>query len=277
MNFTLTKLAMFADTMTPVTVIAAALFWTLSSGPLSAAEIFPSLVIIALVQRPLFTILQAYSAITTATASLDRIQSFLLSEEASDPRQVVDFSGALESPGSAPFQIGDYAVQFSDAFIAFESSQETVLRNINLSIRRSKIIAAVGATGSGKSLLLRAILGDINVISGAIFVHTSLVAFCDQRAWLQNVSIRDNILGYRPMDIPWYNKIVHACLLTEDLQHFTEGDTYLAGSNGSNLSGGQKHRIVRYMSYYQPQNLTSIGTGKGSVCPRANYCARRYI
>ncbi len=236
---------MFADTMTPVIVIAAALFWTLSSTTLSATEVFPSLVIIALVQRPLFTLLQAYSGLTTATACMVRIQDFMLSEEVRDPRQVVNFSGASEGSDPIPFRNGDFAIQFSDAFIAFGDSHDAVLRHINICIRRSKIIAAVGATGSGKSLLLQAILGDVNLISGEIFVHANIMAYCGQTAWLQNISIRNNILGQRDMDTPWYNRIVDACLLNEDLQHFPEGDAYLVGNNGSNLSGGQKHRVVR--------------------------------
>ncbi len=56
--------------------------------------------------------------------------------------------------------------------------------------------------------------------------------------------MRANILGPREFDGPWYEAVLHACLLEDDLKALPGGDGCLLGSKGLVLSGGQKSRVV---------------------------------
>jgi len=68
------------------------------------------------------------------------------------------------------------------------------------------------------------------------------VAFCAQSPWLENLSIRDNILFGSPMDQQRYNQVLECCALKPDLGILEDGDETEIGARGVSLSGGQKAR-----------------------------------
>ena len=67
------------------------------------------------------------------------------------------------------------------------------LTNLNLNIPAGSLVAVVGAVGSGKSSLLSAILNEMHKTSGAAVVRGT-VAYASQQAWIQNHTLRGNIL-----------------------------------------------------------------------------------
>lgn len=70
------------------------------------------------------------------------------------------------------------------------------------------------------------------------------MAYCAQQSWLENRTIRHNIVGASPWDRKWYSAIRVACCLDPDLEQLEKGDQTRVGSKGVNLSGGQKQRVV---------------------------------
>lgn len=99
--------------------------------------------------------------------------------------------------------------------------------------------------GSGKSTLLKAILGEIENVSGTRQMRRGIkIAFCDQEPWLLDQSVKENIVGTVPFDQEWYERVIDACALAQDITGFAEGDETGVGSGGSALSGGQKSRVV---------------------------------
>lgn len=70
------------------------------------------------------------------------------------------------------------------------------------------------------------------------------VAYTSQDPWIQNMTLRDNILFGRPFDSVLYEKTIAACSLEQDLQILPAGDETEIGEKGINLSGGQKHRVA---------------------------------
>jgi ATP-binding cassette subfamily C (CFTR/MRP) protein 1 len=87
-------------------------------------------------------------------------------------------------------------------------------------------------------------------------VSSTEVAFCDQTPWLVNGTVQKNILGYSNFDGLWYNSVIHACGLEEDISNLPLGDQSLIGSKGIMLSGGQKQRIVRDLFHLRVKKLT---------------------
>ncbi|RKF61645.1 Multidrug resistance protein fer6 [Erysiphe neolycopersici] len=76
------------------------------------------------------------------------------------------------------------------------------LQNINLSIKRNELVAVIGGVGCGKSSLLAAIAGDMRKTKGDVEFGATR-AFCSQSAWIQNTTVRENILFGREMQKEW--------------------------------------------------------------------------
>lgn len=101
-----------------------------------------------------------------------------------------------------------------------------------------------GPVGSGKTALLESIMGETTLRGGRMTVKTSRIAYCSQKAWVLNDTIRKNIAGDDEVDAKWYEFVLQTCCLKEDLQRIPHGDMFTCGSDGVALSGGQKQRIV---------------------------------
>ena len=62
-----------------------------------------------------------------------------------------------------------------------------------------------------------------------------------QHSWLQNGSIRDNILFDLPFNEARYNKVVKSCALDKDFEYLVDGDLTEIGEEGITLSGGKNN------------------------------------
>ncbi len=168
-------------------------------------------------------------------------------------------------------------ISFDNASIAWPSDEEKetddlryVLRNINVSFPENELSVVSGKTGTGKSLLLAAILGEVDLLSGKIniprppltrdrhddlankgnWIIPSAVAFVAQIPWIENASIKDNILFGLPYDEYRYQKVIEVCALKKDLEMLTDGESTEIGANGINLSGGQRWRVTFARALY---------------------------
>lgn len=249
---------MFAYAITPVIVIAGALFWTTFDGRLNAVETFTALAFILLIQVPLIVLLRAYANFAATLASFQRIQSYLLQNEAQDSRVQIDDESTEDSEslekaakiGEAGLRLTpsreDIVIKFSNATLSHDAGARQVLKQSNFFVTRCQVTMVAGPVGAGKTTLLQAILGEVAPTHGSVYVEKGIIAYCGQVPWLRNMSIRDNITGGSrdSFDSVWYREVVNGCLLAGDLGRLPGGDQYRVGSGGVNLSGGQKHRVV---------------------------------
>jgi len=111
------------------------------------------------------------------------------------------------------------------------------------------LVAVVGQVGCGKSTLLSAILGETEKLHGSVFVEGS-VAYVSQQAWIQNATVRENILFSRAFDSARYERVIDTCALRQDLEILPAGDATEIGERGINLSGGQKQRVSLARAVY---------------------------
>ncbi|KAF9879602.1 ABC multidrug transporter [Colletotrichum karsti] len=281
-----------AEQMTPVVIIAAAVFWTRSEQGLSIAEAFTALSIIVLVSGPLMKLIMSIIQLMGAFGCFMRIQSFLLLDELEDQRQILSKSekASLDSvhprpslhgsdtqpltPRSAEvlasgvielqslktkdrpvsIEAGRPLVTIQDANFSLKDGTE-ILRNTSFTLRAGTISMVVGKVGSGKSSLLKAILGELSISSGTVTLYTSSVAFCDQSPWLRNVSVKDNVTGQVPYDATWFSAVVRACALDQDISLFPKAENTLVGTGGITLSGGQKQRVALARAVYSRKKL----------------------
>jgi ATP-binding cassette subfamily C (CFTR/MRP) protein 1 len=130
------------------------------------------------------------------------------------------------------------------ACVSQEKEDNEVLHNITANMPAEALTVIVGPVASGKSTLLKGILGEVYNTAGTVWVLSRTAAFCDQTAWLRNASVQQNILGYSLWDADWYAAVVKACALEQDLARLPQGDQTVVGSEGIALSGGQIQRVV---------------------------------
>uniref|UniRef100_A0A8C7CDD3 Uncharacterized protein n=1 Tax=Oncorhynchus kisutch TaxID=8019 RepID=A0A8C7CDD3_ONCKI len=121
-------------------------------------------------------------------------------------------------------------------------------------IQPGKLVAVVGVVGSGKSSLISAMLGEMHSSKGFINVQGS-VAFVPQQAWIQNATLRDNILFGYPLEDSRFQATLEACALGPDLELLPGGDQTEIGEKGINLSGGQKQRVSLARAAYSQADV----------------------
>lgn len=80
-------------------------------------------------------------------------------------------------------------------------------------------------------------------------------AYVAQTSWIQNATIRENILFGSPMNNERYRDVVRVCSLEKDLEILEHGDQTEIGERGINLSGGQKQRIQLARAVYQDRDI----------------------
>ncbi|ORY35691.1 P-loop containing nucleoside triphosphate hydrolase protein [Naematelia encephala] len=144
------------------------------------------------------------------------------------------------------------------------------LKNIDLSIPRGSLTAIVGPIGSGKSSLLQGLMGEMRRYEGKV-IFSGSTALCTQTPWIQNATIRENILFGQPWNEERYWAAVRDSCLESDLELLTNGDSEEIGERGINLSGGQKQRVGIARALYfdadvialdDPLSALDAGVGK---------------
>ncbi|KAF9294921.1 hypothetical protein BGZ88_003089 [Linnemannia elongata] len=144
------------------------------------------------------------------------------------------------------------------------------LKNITVDFPVGQLSLVVGPTGSGKSALLLALLGELEKLEGHMYLprldypsdHTvarsrrhhrtvgSGIAYVSQTAWLQNTTIRANILFGKDFDQDRYDAVIEGCALVTDFEILESGDKTEIGEQGITLSGGQKQRVSLARAIY---------------------------
>jgi ATP-binding cassette subfamily C (CFTR/MRP) protein 1 len=108
-----------------------------------------------------------------------------------------------------------------------------------------------------QSSLLHAMLGAMDITEGSINKRSDgmTIAYVAQQAWIQNITLKENILFDQPYVRRDYKRTIEACALQPDLDMLTSGDSTEIGENGINLSGGQKQRVSIARAVYANTEL----------------------
>ena len=145
-----------------------------------------------------------------------------------------------------------------------QSKSATVFRNLNLEIRPHEFVAVIGKVGSGKTSLLKSILGGLFYEGGSISKN-GRVAYIPQESFLINGLLRDNILFGSEYNEEHYKNIIKSCELLPDIRILPGGDMTEIGERGINLSGGQKQRIAIARALYAGADIFLIDDSLSAV------------
>lgn len=246
-----------------ITSISFGTFCLVQGRTLTAPIAFTSLALFNIMRSPMDMLTDMLNSCLQGKVSIDRIEEFLKEAETSKYEQLENTARGPNSP----------VVGFENATFSWMSSNETVnmesdfkLRDINVAFKVGELNVVVGPTGSGKSSLLMALLGEMELTEGRVFLpsarnrlnvfpdtrtgYAETVAYCAQQAWLLNDTIRNNIIFASEFNEARYNAVIDACSLRRDLQILDAGDATEIGEKGITLSGGQKQRVSLARAIY---------------------------
>ncbi|KAJ7630594.1 P-loop containing nucleoside triphosphate hydrolase protein [Roridomyces roridus] len=230
--------------------------------------IFSSMSVFDMLRNQLHFVFWALSQTVTGKVSLDRVNDFLRNTELLDAFTEKDPESVdLFVPADAAAQ----EIGFRDATFAWSSEKTdgtltpsrvkfTLKITDTLLFQLGAINLVVGPTGSGKTSLLMALLGEMHFIPSGPTSWYNLprekgVSYAAQEGWVQNETIKDNILFSAPWDEERYNKVIYQCALTKDLELFDAGDATEVGEKGLTLSGGQRARITLARAIYSSAEI----------------------
>ncbi|EGT35163.1 hypothetical protein CAEBREN_19130 [Caenorhabditis brenneri] len=99
--------------------------------------------------------------------------------------------------------------------------------------------------------------GEMKTRSGSVEINGS-ISYVPQQAWIQNMTLKDNVLFGKPYNQKEYLEILRNCALVEDLKSLPDGDQTMIGAKGTNLSGGQKQRVSLARAIYQDKDIVLL-------------------
>jgi ABC-type multidrug transport system fused ATPase/permease subunit len=107
------------------------------------------------------------------------------------------------------------------------------LVNLNVKISQGQLVGIVGGVGSGKSSFLSALLGEMHLQSGSVSVRNDAsIAFCDQRPFVVNATLKDNILFHKEFDEKRFDAVVDVVCMADDVKILTHGVMTEIGERG---------------------------------------------
>lgn len=212
---------------------------------LTADKVFVALSLFNIIRFPLSLLPMLITFVVQASVSVKRLRNFLKSDEL-DP-SVVQWR-------PEPARDHEDAVSVVDGKFTWDDPERPTLSNIDLHVKPGQLVAVVGHVGAGKSSLVQALLGEMDKLGGSVAIKGH-VAYVPQQAWIQNATLKDNILFGKGDSHSLYKRTVDACALTPDLEILPAGDQTEIGEKGINLSGGQKQRVSLARSVYQEADV----------------------
>ena len=193
-------------------------------GHISPAQAFQALALFQQLIWPLMLLPQAFAQLTETLVAAGRIESYLLTAICDDVKLIEEVTlneqGFPEGSEKGHYRISNASpeVSIQAGYFSWGESSAAQLIDINLEVQPGELLAVVGPTGSGKSSLVSAMLGEMHVLNGQAKL-CGQTAYAPQQAWIYNATVRENILFGNTFDEKLYNTAIDVSCLRKDIEH----------------------------------------------------------
>ncbi|KAI2505275.1 hypothetical protein MHU86_9177 [Fragilaria crotonensis] len=266
----------------PALVLVVTLMAYAKSGrPIVASTIFTAISLFNQLRFPLFFYPMLIDSLASGKSSLRRISSYLAAEEITPYVQSLE---SVDGGGAIAMKNGNFLWSSANPAVDGQSGHGAApaLCGVDISINPGEIVAVVGSVGSGKTALIKGLLGELSPVPSAVIdpsmkskaetlgilekpvvIAQGGIAYCSQEAWLPKGTLRDAVVFGREFDEARYRAALTDAGLDEDIDGSIYGmnskeaasrgvlshDTDV-GEGGSNLSGGQRARVALARALY---------------------------
>ena len=212
---------------------------------LTVVKVFKLLSFINILRFPLNLLAQSLKMFNDAKISVQRLQKFFsLSTRETSVKSTDDNDSVFVQNATFSWseKLEDNSSNDDDSV---SGKRAFKLENINFQAKKGELVAIIGAVGSGKSTFISSLLGEVPLWKGELKRCNGCVAYCAQSPWIQNLTLRGNVLfglNYDEMKDD-YEGAVYAAALIPDFNQLPSNDLTEIGERGINLSGGQKSRV----------------------------------
>ncbi len=213
------------------------------SGSIKAADFITYIIVFSQIIPPAKTFAQGFYSIQKGIASAERIFEILDAEEVIEERvnaqHISDFNQSIEYRN-----------------VTFRYEKEDVIKGVNITIEKGKVIALVGESGGGKSTLVDLLPRFYDVVEGGIFIDgvdirdyridslRGLMGMVTQESILFNDSVYNNIaFGNTAATMESVIEAAKVANAHEFITQLEDGYLTTIGDRGSKLSGGQRQRL----------------------------------
>ncbi|KAF8946123.1 Multidrug resistance-associated protein 1 [Haplosporangium gracile] len=255
-----------------VAVSSLAVYNSKRSGPIDSSVVFTALSIFNTLRYPFLMLPIAVKSTSGARLALRRLDDFLTQPEV-EPLEEYSVSEG-----------GDTAIELVDGEFTWDGDDNgPALQGVNLKVKRGEVVAIVGDVGSGKSSFVAALLGQIRQTgSGPKLKLYGKSSYVPQEAWLNNLTLRENIVFGKDFEEERYNITVKVCALERDLTLLAHGDQTEIAERGTNLSGGQKQRVSLARAVYHKSDIVLMDDPLSAVDQNVgkhifDQCIRGYL
>ncbi|KAF8879657.1 ATP-binding cassette transporter [Gymnopilus junonius] len=260
-----------------VTLVSFWHFAVIRQQALTPSIAFTSILVFSEMKFALSALPETFINMLQSFVSLRRIEKFLNSPEINPVPPLEQQSKTVAFQSCTITWPQDRAATSIAPSAASTPRHKFLLMDLSLNFPRGELSLICGKLGSGKSLLLLALLGEADVLTGQVlcphsppdslaslanvqvgkeeWVVEGVCAYVPQATWLRNASIKDNILFNLPYDEERYLKTLEVCALVSDLEILEDGDESEIGERGVNLSGGQKARVSLARAVYSRASI----------------------
>ncbi|KAF4993969.1 hypothetical protein FGRMN_6100 [Fusarium graminum] len=236
------------------TTIGPLMAFAVTSRSLEVTRIFPAMAFMTLLAGPLSGLFQNIPGLMSAIACLGRIDAYVDQESRKDARLMLQQDSFPDEKRDTSQGLPVLEVKGGEFGW---TAEKPVLKDVDMKVFTSSLTIILGSVASGKSTLLKGLLGETTFCSGTITLGTTCrkIGYCDQTPFLFNDSIRGNIIGHASFDAARYQQVLYSTALEADLRELPKGDRTTIGGNGVSLSGGQKQRLALARALYLDAHL----------------------
>lgn len=181
--------------------------------------------------------------------------------------------------GSQVYRDPDAAgsVSINDLVVRAPDSNQILLKGISLCIQPGESIAVIGASGAGKTTLVKTLIGSVIPLSGSALIDHSPIASwaaeerCDvigylpQQSLLFAGSVADNIAGLQEPDIPQVVRAAQMAGVNKMIRGLKDGYNTQLGVNGHPLSAGEQQRIALARAVYGSPQIVVLDEPNSSI------------
>jgi ATP-binding cassette, subfamily B, multidrug efflux pump len=217
---------------------------TIQTGDLIAFITYSMLVVMSFLMIGMISIM-----LPRAGVAADRVEEVLASEPS-----------VADKPGVQPAQLSDELgarIEFDDVSFAYEGTDKGVLEHVSFVAEPGKTLAIIGATGSGKSTVVKLIERFYDVTGGRVLLDgvdvrdmplsqlRSNLGYSPQKAFLFSGTVDSNV-GFSDLEMPQQRKqlAVQVAQASDFVGQREGGMQAEVAQGGSNLSGGQRQRLA---------------------------------